>query len=111
MITKLLSVFKTKFHCATCKTSGVRLYRPYGNFFRPEDNRCNKHITEKQRGWYVPLCPDEDGSIWGYTSIPDEAIDIFYALPEADPKYFTWDQRSPNRDPHENWRFPNQDTQ
>lgn len=77
--------------CGECDAADVRLYRPAGNFYRPEDNRCNIHITLEQRGWYVPLCIDEgDDSIWGYGSIPNETLDKFYALPEHSFYDWTW---------------------
>lgn len=71
--------------CGACGRAGVRIYRPYANFYRPEDNRCNAHITEEQRGWYVPCVRDDDGTVWGYTSTPPEAGLRWKALPEADP--------------------------
>lgn len=52
-------------------------------FRRPETDRCNGCLTEHQRGWYVPLCLDEEGQAWGYTSVPQEAVDCFGALSEA----------------------------
>lgn len=76
--------------CGICSTESIRLYRPYGSFFRPDDNRCNACVTKKQRGWYVPLCTDSDGTIWGYTSVPDEAIQIFLGLPEKSDVYPSW---------------------
>lgn len=83
-------MFSTKLKCGICNVQNVRLYRCGGEFYRPENNRCNSHVTETQRGWYIPLCPDVDGSIWGYGSIPDDALKIFYALPENDPKDWIW---------------------
>lgn len=79
-------------HCNECKKTNqqVRLYRPYGNFYRVEDNACNEHVPEGSRGWYVPLVFDEDGGVWGYTSVPEEACKAFYSLPEADLTGYTW---------------------
>ena len=78
-----------KFKCGECGIDNVRLYRPYGHFYRPEDNRCNVHITLEQRGWYVPLCTDDrDGTVWRYTSVPPDALERFYVLPENN--LFTW---------------------
>ena len=35
-----------------------------------------------QIGWYVPAIPDEEGlGYWGYTSVPQEGIDWWQALP------------------------------
>ena len=83
--------------CNECKKTNleVRLYRPYGNFYRVEDTHCNAHISAEQRDWYVPLIFDEDGSVWGYTSVPMDALEAFYALPESDPTTVGWSvQRS-----------------
>ena len=45
----------------------------------------------EQRGWYVPLCIDEsDGSVWGYTSVPNEALNKFYSSPENSFSTWTW---------------------
>jgi len=69
--------------CGKCGTSGVKIYRPYGSFYRLVDNRCNKCLS-KEDGSYIPNCPDEDGHIWGYSSIPQDVCDAFFALPEED---------------------------
>lgn len=83
-----------KLKCGECDATDVRLYRPYGSFYRPEDNRCNIHLTLEQRGWYVPLCVDEeDDAVWGYTSDCDEAAkarEKFYSLPEHGFYDWTW---------------------
>jgi hypothetical protein len=78
--------------CATCKKTNleVRLYRPYGNFYRPKDNLCNEHVPEESRGWYVPLTFDDDGSVWGYTSVPQHLVEAFNLIPEANPEAPTW---------------------
>jgi len=34
-----------------------------------------------QIGWLVPAVPTEDGSFWGYTSVPPEACEWWYKLP------------------------------
>jgi hypothetical protein len=69
--------------CGVCGATRCRLYRPYGEFRRPERDRCNAHVLEDERGWYVPLVLDNDGSVWGFTSAPPRACGAFYALPEA----------------------------
>ncbi len=80
--------------CNVCKKTNleVRLYRPYGNFYREEDNFCNEHITDYD--WYVPLWFDENGEVWGYTSVPQETIDAFFEIPEASFKALTWELQS-----------------
>jgi hypothetical protein len=78
--------------CGVCgkRNNKVRLYRPYGNFYRKKDNRCNEHIDESERGWMVPLCMSEDGLPWGYTSVPEEDCEKFYAKPDANKNYPIW---------------------
>lgn len=82
--------------CHICKKTNlqVRLYRPYGNFYRPKDNFCNAHVPEGSRDWYIPLCFDNDGSVWGYTSVPQDTVEVFYALPEADTTALGWKIKS-----------------
>lgn len=76
--------------CGVCGIATVRLYRPYANFYRPEDNRCNVCLTDSQRKFYVPLMLDSDGSVWGLLSAPDWAVDEFNSLSEADPDAPSW---------------------
>lgn len=76
--------------CGKCKAKGVKIYRTYGSFYRPEDNRCNGCLTTKDLDWYVPLCMADDGSVWGYTSVPEADCLKFYALPEQSNKKPTW---------------------
>lgn len=54
---------------------------------RPDDIFCNAHITAPvaDRGWWVPMIQDTDGSVWGYTSVPELAIRGWEILPDADP--------------------------
>jgi len=101
------------FRCGTCKATGVRLYRPYGSVFRAEDNECNACVAARGRdhmGWMVPLCSDEDGSIWGYTSVPPKDHNKFLLLPEKDPTTWSWDRfwvicaENLNRFRQEGWR-------
>lgn len=66
--------------CAVCGKSHVKLWRGYGSFFREDDVYCTEHKPEQ---WYVPLVKDADGSVWGYTSAPDEAVKHWEALPDA----------------------------
>lgn len=42
--------------CGKCGATNVRIYRPYGCFYRSEDNRCNDCLPEEfeKRGWFVP---------------------------------------------------------
>ncbi len=76
--------------CGQCGITDVRIYRPGGEFYRPKNNRCNGCLTPKQRDWYVPILPDSDGTIWGYRSAPEEAVQRFNALPEANLDVPVW---------------------
>lgn len=73
-----------KYKCAKCERQDMRLYRPYGEFYRPERVFCNAHVPQDEYGWYVPLIDDDAGtSIWGYASCPREDIERVRAMPEA----------------------------
>ena len=74
-----------KHHCSTCKRNAVKLYRYYGSFLRDDEIFCKAHAPAGQieRQVFVPLCEDVDGSVWGYTSVPDDAIQRWEALPEG----------------------------
>lgn len=82
----------TVYGCATCHRADVRRYRLYGNFLREDDIFCNAHIPAQpdEWGWWVPLIQDEDGGVWGYTSVPEPAIRGWEALPDADPTGPHW---------------------
>lgn len=70
--------------CATCKRSNIKLYRYYGNFLRDAEIFCASCAPDGQieKQLLVPLIEDEDGTVWGYTSVPEEAIERWRALPE-----------------------------
>lgn len=71
--------------CAVCERNDVKLYRYYGNFLRDDEIFCHAHAPEGyiEKQVLVPLCEDTDGSVWGYTSVPDDAIARWEALPDA----------------------------
>jgi hypothetical protein len=72
-----------QFHkCSKCKRNDIKLYRPYGEFLRDSTIKCRKHVPKDNWDWYVPMIEDTDGSVWGYTSVPPEAIDRWERLPE-----------------------------
>ena len=79
--------------CGKCGAEGVRLYRPYGEFRRPERDRCNACLSDSQRKWYVPLIVDRDGAAWGYTSVPPDAVKAFAVLQERDRAGWRWGNR------------------
>ena len=71
--------------CAARKRNTVKLYRYYGSPLRDAEIYCRKDAPagEIEHQYLVPLCEDLDGSVWGYTSVPDDAIARFEALPDA----------------------------
>lgn len=73
--------------CAICKRNDVRLYRPYGDFFRYESLRCNAHLPE--RDWWVPTVMRGKAIAAGYGAMSADEIAKWRALPEADPNGWT----------------------
>lgn len=80
--------------CMKCGAHGVRLYRPYGEFFRPTRIRCapcaraaSPNRSDKDSvteiGWFVPLIRCETGEPWGYTSVPEADLAAWMELPEV----------------------------
>ena len=67
--------------CAKCGKQGVKLYRAYGEFLRDDRIFCQEHVDPDSWGWYIPLIEDTDGTAWGYTSSPLEAVKRWEALP------------------------------
>jgi hypothetical protein len=63
----------------------ARLYRYYSSFLRDAEIFCKAHAPAGhiEQQYLVPLCEDLDGSVWGYTSVPDDAIARWQALPDA----------------------------
>lgn len=80
--------------CGECGATNCRIYRPYASFRRPENDLCNGCVPAKERGWYVPVIVDDsDGSIWGYSSVPDKDLQKFYALPESNEESSSWQEK------------------
>lgn len=72
-------------HCCTvCQRNTVKLYRYYSSFLRDDEIFCRAHAPagEIEQQYLVPLCEDVDGTVWGYTSVPGDAIARFHALPD-----------------------------
>ena len=65
--------------CIVCGKENVKLWRSYGGFFREDEVWCKAH---KPKEWVVPLIKDKGGDVWGYTSVPDDAIEAWKKLPE-----------------------------
>lgn len=87
--------------CYTCGRSDVRLYREYGMFLRDTDIKCNAHIRQNSQDWIVPLIEAPDGTVWGYTSCPEEDIKTWRNKPDADPKGPKWSAAGWYRTPRE----------
>jgi hypothetical protein len=78
------------YRCHKCKAKGCRLWRQYQTV-SPRVLCCEcAEVDQKQPlkiaehdsiGWYVPAIPDEDGSFWGYTSVPQDRVDWWRSLP------------------------------
>jgi len=68
--------------CHECGRNDVKLYRKYGSILRQDEIYCGQHLP-CNRNWIVPLVEDTDGSVWGYTSVPQEAMDRWENLPDT----------------------------
>jgi hypothetical protein len=104
------SEVSSDYRCARCDAHGVKLWRQYSAFadnirlrcvrcacadqgpdarLSPEDfDAAGKHesrdlpgMRTDQIGWLVPAVPDSEGSFWGYTSVPQDRIAWWRALP------------------------------
>lgn len=73
--------------CGKCGVRGVRLYRPYGNFYRPKDNVCTQcNPVNPKYGrpeWHVPLVLGPQGQVWGACTDKPKDFAIWEAQPEA----------------------------
>lgn len=82
------------YRCGECGARGVRLYREYETFMEHITLRCRacacKHAgqepdqkSEHSIGWLVAAVPTYDRTtFWGYTSIPQEALNWWNKLPK-----------------------------
>lgn len=83
-----------KYKCVGCDIRGVKLWRQYNTFASHIEllcAECAKNSEEKkldltvsdQIGYLIPAVPTNDGSntYWGYTSVPQEGVDWWLALP------------------------------
>lgn len=82
-----------KYSCSKCKKNGVKLWREYN--VPSSSLYCAKCGAKKEKekipddllkydkiGCLVPAVPSEDGvGYWGYTSVPQEGVDWWHALP------------------------------
>jgi hypothetical protein len=91
------------YKCSVCGAKGVKLWREYQTMYpslfcvRCAISASNLSITPDsfdgdgfqhsetgrtdQIGWHVPAVPDIDGDFWGYTSVPEERVKWWRALP------------------------------
>lgn len=71
--------------CSVCGRNDVRLYRYGGMFLRDEEIFCRADAPSRkiEGGNLIPLIEDTDGSVWGYTSAPEDAMKRFYAMPDG----------------------------
>ncbi len=91
-VTKLPMAYR----CLGCDADGVRLWRKDSMFLNHQDLKCRRCSETEQEpdpelhggsdaiGWRVPAVPDDTGTFWGYTSVPEGAIAWWRALPETD---------------------------
>lgn len=93
------------YKCHRCGAAGCKLWREYNTFLdhqvllcaRCAARRANTSIKSMdadgrrrislggrtdQIGWYIPAVPTkENDTYWGYTSVPDEGVEWWRALP------------------------------
>ena len=93
---------KIEYVCADCGASGVRLWREYSTFLNHQHLRCRSCAVLNQThrasdcwssepfgdqiGWLVPAVPTvEMDTYWGYSSVPQDRVDWWNALPVVPP--------------------------
>ena len=93
------------YRCRECGAEGVKLWREYQTFLDHQSLLCGEcTVTEQGRdryrlradgryegdhglpspaiGWRVPAIPTESNdTFWGYTSVPADGCEWWYALP------------------------------
>lgn len=93
-----ITTLKPPYVCVACGASGVRLYRRYQCCADAADLKCRPCAEDEQHkqleslramglgrspyeiGWRVLAVPTDDGSFWGYTSIPADRLAWWKAL-------------------------------
>lgn len=87
------------YRCGACGAYGVRLWRKYQTVLDAQTLLCRACAETEQGlagqdygqdrgdqiGWRIPAVPDDTGTYWGYTSVPDEGVAWWVALPEVAP--------------------------
>lgn len=92
------------YKCSQCGAEGVKLWRQYNTFVEyiklmcadcaakdqkedistmtPDGRYTNKSgIKSDQIRYLVPAVPSDDGSFWGYTSVPQKDVNWWRNLP------------------------------
>jgi len=82
------------YRCSECGAFGVKLWREYQTFADHIHLKCKDCSVKEQKitdqeslvntdqiGWRVPACPTDDGTYWGYTSVPQDVVDWWKSLP------------------------------
>lgn len=67
--------------CGNCNRRNTKIYRPAGNFYRPENNRCGNCLSEEQKTFHVPCVEAPEGGIYSM-GIPDAIFDEWQQLPD-----------------------------
>ncbi len=81
------------YRCTRCGAGGVKLWRLYQTLADETPlycRACAQHDQETvldgdQIGWLVPAVPAPGDTFWGYTSVPDEDVRWWKALPALAP--------------------------
>ena len=87
--------------CVECDAAGVKLWREYNTFLSHQTLKCRACSEIEQApalerrknsfmdmpktdtiGWRVPAVPDDTGTFWGYTSVPQDRVEWWNGLPE-----------------------------
>lgn len=89
-VTKLPMAYR----CIGCDAEGVKLWRDYQTFLDGQTLKCRacseaelsapRELSGDQIGWRVPAVPDDTGTFWGYSSVPEGAVAWWRALPDTD---------------------------
>lgn len=82
------------YKCSKCGASGCRLWRQYQTFLEHIELLCFDDALKDQSkneadllepyhaiGWLVAAIPTDDGTFWGYTSVPQDKVDWWNTLP------------------------------
>ncbi len=71
--------------CGMCGNEGIRLYRPCSNAFDDSWLRCNAHIPERGRCYWVPAIDGAIRTPHGYSGLTPSLMDSYRRLSDARP--------------------------